>query len=67
VGLKSNLEYQPDIGLEEVTDVTRARRWIHTYVRGDADLLIGHVDVLRNELLAMEVCKMSDIIPDGHW
>ncbi|CAG8504643.1 10563_t:CDS:10 [Paraglomus occultum] len=67
VGIKTNLEYQLDLGMEEIAAADRARYWIHTYIRGDADLMLGRIDVLNSEIQAVERKKMINIIPNGNW
>ncbi|KAG9290572.1 hypothetical protein G9A89_020942 [Geosiphon pyriformis] len=67
VGMKTKLEYQRDIGVEEITNVERARWWIHTFIRGDAYLLLGRIDVLNNELFGVEQRPMTQIIPNKDW
>ncbi|CAG8448324.1 6093_t:CDS:10 [Ambispora leptoticha] len=42
VSMKSKMEYQADIGLEEITNAERARWWIHSYIRGNSHLMLGY-------------------------
>ena len=67
VGIKTNLEYQLDLGMEEIAAADRARYWIHTYIRGDADLMLGRIDVLNTEIQTVERKQMINIIPNGNW
>ncbi|KAL6061230.1 C3H1-type domain-containing protein [Balamuthia mandrillaris] len=65
VGIQSKLEYFPSQGWEEVTLSETARWWSYTYIRPDAHLLVGHVDVAESRLLLMERKAMTDILPPG--
>lgn len=67
MGIKTKLEYQLDLGSEEITNLERARWWIYSYIRNNAHLILGHIDVLKNELVNVERRRMADIIPDGNW
>lgn len=67
LGVKTKLEYQLDAGLEETTILERACWWIYNYIRPDAHLMLGRINVLNNELHLVEWRKMIDIIPDGNW
>ncbi|CAG8659045.1 7389_t:CDS:10, partial [Acaulospora morrowiae] len=67
IGVKTKLEYQLDLGSEEITNLERARWWIYTYIRNNAHLILGHVNVPANELVDIQRMRMADIIPDGNW
>ncbi|CAG8488242.1 15600_t:CDS:10 [Cetraspora pellucida] len=67
VGIKTKLEYQLDVGYEDITNLERARWWIYTFIRNNAHLMLGRVNVLNNELWTIEKKRMADIIPDGNW
>ncbi|CAG8649501.1 27792_t:CDS:10, partial [Racocetra persica] len=67
VGIKTKLEYQLDVGYEDITNLERARWWIYTFIRNNAHLMLGRINVLNNELWTIEKKRMADIIPDGNW
>ncbi|KAL1920756.1 uncharacterized protein VTP21DRAFT_11391 [Calcarisporiella thermophila] len=67
-GLKVKLDYQQPHGTEEViANWERAHWWIHSYIRGGCELMIGHIDPITHRLLRVECRTLADIIPDGNW
>ncbi|KAJ1674330.1 hypothetical protein EV182_003500 [Spiromyces aspiralis] len=61
--IKSKLEYQYDYAPEEISEAERIRWWLSCYVRGTAQMLIGHIDVGTNELVRLERQSLKDILP----
>ncbi|ORX80184.1 hypothetical protein K493DRAFT_191126, partial [Basidiobolus meristosporus CBS 931.73] len=67
VGIKTKMEYHLDHGFEDVVAEEKARWWIHTFIRGDASLMVGRIDALSGRLVKVERRNMVDIIPNGNW
>ena len=65
IGIKTKLEYQSNKGLEEVTIGETARMWIYTYIRPDAHLLLGRINIFESSILDIEYKDMVGILPPG--
>jgi len=63
VGIQSKLEYQPFKGWEEVTLKENARWWIYTYIRPDAHLILGRINVFDSKLMNYEYKDMTALLP----
>lgn len=49
--------------MEEVTIDETARWWIYTYIRPDAHLMLGRIDVHTSQILSVEKWDMPKILP----
>jgi len=65
IGVKPKLEYLSTIGWEEISIGETANEWIYTYLRPDAHLVLGRIDVKDSKLLQMEYKDMPSILPSG--
>ena len=65
VGMKTKLEMDYETGgaTEEVTIDETARWWIYSYIRPDAHLILGRVDVRTSQIISVERWDMRRIMP----
>jgi len=66
VGLKTKFDLDPEPGgtLEEVTLQETGKWWIYTYIRPDAHLLLGRIDLPNSRILKVEKKAMVHILPE---
>jgi hypothetical protein len=51
------------LGWEEVSASETARWWIYTYIRPDAHLYVGRINIADSKLISVEYKDMPQILP----
>ncbi|CAF0843552.1 unnamed protein product [Adineta steineri] len=57
----SKLEYQPQFGLEQITDKEYRLIWFESYLRHGASVLLGRINVFTQQLLRVEKMTYENI------
>ncbi|CAF3811860.1 unnamed protein product [Adineta steineri] len=57
----SKLEYQPQFGLEQITDKEYRLIWFESYLRHGASVLVGRINVFTQQLLRVEKMTYENI------